>query len=83
MKAIKRIVKQIFCKHDYWLYGIFTMGGRDHEYKDMMCRCSKCGKEKSYKFKKELDKFKELWYNKYVIKGASAPKKGIETNEKC
>ena len=60
MKAIKRIVKRIFCKHDYWLYGIFTMGARDHEYKDMMCRCSKCGKEKSYKFKKPLDNFIEL-----------------------
>ncbi len=59
-QAIKRIWKRLTCKHDYWLYGIFTMGARDHEYKDMMCRCSKCGKEKSYKFKKELDKFKEL-----------------------
>lgn len=59
-QAIKRIIKRIFCQHDYWLYGIFTMGGRDHEYKDMMCRCSKCGKEKSFNFKKELDKFKEL-----------------------
>jgi hypothetical protein len=27
--------------------------------------------------KKVLDKFKELWYNKYVIKGASAPKERI------
>ena len=57
---IKTIIKQLFCRHDYWLYGIFTMANRKHACKDMMCRCSKCGKEKSFKFKKELDKFTEL-----------------------
>lgn len=57
---MKRILKMIFCQHDYWLYGIVTMSNREHEHKEMVCRCSKCGKEKSIKFKKELDKFKEL-----------------------
>jgi hypothetical protein len=52
MKVVKQFWKYLTCKHDYWLYGIFTMG----THKDVMCRCSKCGKEKSYKFKKELDK---------------------------
>ena len=60
IEAIKRMVKRLFCRHDYWLYGIFTMQNCDHAYKDMMCRCSKCGKEISYKFKKPLDKFNEL-----------------------
>ena len=54
------MLKRIFCRHDYWLFGIVTFGNREHEVKEMMCRCSKCGKEKSLKFKKELDKFKEL-----------------------
>lgn len=59
-QRIKTIIKQLFCQHDFWLYGIFTMANSEHAHKDMMCRCSKCGKEKSFKFKKELDKFTEL-----------------------
>ena len=34
-------------------------------------------------FKKSLDKSHFMCYNKYVIKGASAPKKGNVKNEKC
>lgn len=52
--------RKLFCKHDYWLRGIFTMSNHEYENKEMMCRCSKCGKVKFYKFKKELDKFVEL-----------------------
>lgn len=59
-QLIKTIIKRLFCQHDYWLCGIVTMANREYAYKDMVCRCSKCGKEKSYKFKKELDKFTEL-----------------------
>lgn len=32
---------------------------------------------------KTLDKSHSMCYNKYVIKGASAPKKGNVKNEKC
>ena len=32
---------------------------------------------------KTLDKINKMCYNKYVIKGASAPKKGNVQNEKC
>lgn len=59
-QRIKTIIKRLFCQHDYWLYGIVTMANREYAYKDMVCRCFKCGKEKSFKFKKELDKFTEL-----------------------
>ena len=57
---LKRIWKRLTCKHDYWLYGIVTWSNREHERKEIICHCSKCGKEKSIIFKKELDKFTEL-----------------------
>ena len=57
---IKRVWKRLTCRHDYWLWGIVTWGNREHERKEIICRCQKCGKEKSIIFKKELDKFKEL-----------------------
>ena len=57
---LKRIWKRLTCRHDYWLNAIVTWGNREHERKEMICRCRKCGKEKSIIFKKELDKFKEL-----------------------
>lgn len=60
LQEVRAMLKRIFCRHDYWLFGIVTFGNREHEVKEMICRCSKCGKEKSLKFKKELDKFKEL-----------------------
>ena len=57
---LKRVWKRLTCRHDYWLWGIVTWGNCEHERKEIICRCEKCGKEKSIIFKKPLDKFKEL-----------------------
>ena len=57
---IKRIWKRIICKHDYWWHAEVTWanssGLLDHERKEIICKCQKCGKEKSILFKKGIDK---------------------------
>jgi hypothetical protein len=60
MKEFLRFVwKRITCKHDYWWHAEATWsnswGLLDHEQKEIICICQKCGKEKSLKFKKRVD----------------------------
>ena len=56
---MKRLWKMITCKHDYWWQGEATWSNSsrmlDHEVKEVICVCKKCGKEKSIKFKKTID----------------------------
>jgi RNase P subunit RPR2 len=56
----KGVWKRITCKHDYWWYGEFTYsnsrGELDHERKEVIIRCEHCGKEKTFIYKKHLDK---------------------------
>jgi hypothetical protein len=57
---LKFVWKRITCKHDYWWYAEATWsnpwGLLDYEQKVITCTCKKCGKEKSLKFKKSVDK---------------------------
>ena len=57
---MKRIFKMLFCKHEYWWRGEVTWSNSIHERKDICCECKKCGKEKSFVFKKAIDKSTEL-----------------------
>lgn len=51
-------MKKICFKHDYYWTGEFTdlISGRtkDFEKREIICTCKKCGKQKSFKFKKEI-----------------------------
>lgn len=61
---LKRVFKRIFCKHDYWWNCEFicsnSRGLLDHELITLDCKCKKCGKKKSIKFKKRVDKTQPL-----------------------
>ena len=63
-------LKRIFCKHDYWWSYNFICsnlsGLIDHQLIEVGCKCKKCGKEKSIKFKKGVDKTQSLCYNSIV-----------------
>ena len=58
------MIKRIFCKHDYWWLVEATwsnsMDALDHELKEINCKCKKCGKIKSIKFKKPIDKSHQM-----------------------
>lgn len=55
-------MKKICFKHDYYWTGEFVgtptdlISGRtkDFEKHEIICTCKKCGKQKSFKFKKEI-----------------------------
>lgn len=55
-------MKKICFKHDYYQTGEFVgtptdlISGRtkDFEKYEIICTCKKCGKQKSFKFKKEM-----------------------------
>lgn len=55
-------MKKICFKHDYYWTGEFVgtptdlISGRtkDFEKHEIICTCEKCGKQKSFKFKKEI-----------------------------
>ena len=55
-------MKKICFKHDYYCTGEFVgtptdlISGRtkDFEKHEIICTCKKCGKQKSFKFKKEI-----------------------------
>lgn len=55
MKQIKKLIKQLFCKHDYWFRAECTWSnsaGLDHELKDIEVICKKCGKIHTIQYKK-------------------------------
>jgi RNase P subunit RPR2 len=55
MKQIKKWIKRLFCKHDYWFRSECTWSnsaGRDHELKDIEVICKKCGKIHTIQYKK-------------------------------
>ena len=51
---LKRLIKRLFCRHDFYRYGEVrwscSAGGLP-EIRETVCRCAKCGKEKSLKYK--------------------------------
>ena len=57
---IKTLLKRMFCKHEYKWYATTTLsnsaGLLDHELIIIDVVCEKCGKRKSIKFKKPIDK---------------------------
>ena len=57
---IKTLFKRLFCKHEYKWYTTTTLsnsaGLLDHELIIIDVVCEKCGKRKSIKFKKPIDK---------------------------
>lgn len=58
MKQIKKWIKQMFCKHDYWFRSECTWsnsaGQLDHELKDIEVICKKCGKIHSIRYKRTI-----------------------------
>lgn len=61
MKVIKRLIKMLFCKHEYKWYATTTLsnsaGLLDHELIIIHVDCEKCGKRKELKYKKPIDKW--------------------------
>lgn len=59
-KMIKTLFKRLFCKHEYKWHATTTFsnsaGLLDHELIIIDVECEKCGKRKSIKFKKPIDK---------------------------
>ena len=57
---IKRLIKMLFCKHEYKWYATTTLsnsaGLLDHELIIVYVDCEKCGKRKELKYKKPIDK---------------------------
>ena len=51
-----KLLKVIFCRHEFWWEATTTFEDKDHELLIIDCYCSKCGKRKSIKFKKRLYK---------------------------
>lgn len=60
MKVIKRLIKMLFCKHEYKWKATTTlsnsMGVLDHELIIIDVECEKCGRTKELKYKKPIDK---------------------------
>ena len=56
MKVIKRLIKMLFCKHEYKWHATTTMsnsmGLLDHELIIIDVVCEKCGKKKRIKIQK-------------------------------
>lgn len=54
------MLKRLFCKHEYKWIATTTLsnshGYLDHELTIIDVECEKCGKRKSIKFKKTIDK---------------------------
>lgn len=61
MKIIKNIIKKIFCKHEYWFGAELSCTVHDnyenhiYSHHDLTCRCSKCGKEKTIIYNKNIE----------------------------
>lgn len=69
---IKRMLKMIFCKHE-WEWASSTVfsnsqGELDHEFHIIDVRCKKCGRKKSIEFTKTVDNSYPEWYNKHRLK---------------
>lgn len=56
---IKQLWKRITCRHDFWWCAETTWSNSaeclDHVLKEIDCKCKKCGKRKSIKFKEPVD----------------------------
>ena len=62
MKVLKRILRRVFCEHDYLLEA--EVVARDTNSgiteRTLICYCKKCGKPNRFFFKDTIDKFSPL-----------------------